>query len=81
MPKSAGYSLIWSSSNQAYELHEGGSGEAPDLIPSNPAWLLELGQSSSFAFRGQNGSFTARKERKQRGERGTGMPTRASQEN
>ncbi len=68
MPKSAGYTFIWSSSKQAYELYEGQRGDTLDVIPGNPAWLVWLSQSSSFAFRGQNGSFTARKECKGRSE-------------
>ncbi len=68
MPKSADYTLSWSPPNQAYELYEGQRGDTLDLIPGNPAWLVWLSQTSSFAFHGQNGSFTARKERGQRGE-------------
>ncbi|HET8854136.1 MAG TPA: hypothetical protein VFN02_16585, partial [Ktedonobacteraceae bacterium] len=67
MPKSACYTLTWSSSNQAYELYEGQGDDALDLIPDSLAWSVWVSQISSFAFRGQNGSYTARKERKRRG--------------
>jgi LuxR family maltose regulon positive regulatory protein len=67
MPKSAGYMLVWSSSNQAYELYEGQGGDALDMIPGTPVWSEWVSQIPSFAFRGQNGSYTARQERKQRG--------------
>jgi len=67
MPRSAGYILAWSSSRRAYELYEGQGGDALDVIPGTPAWSEWMNHVSSFAFRGQNGSYTARQERKQRG--------------
>ncbi len=67
MPKRACYTLTWSSSNQAYELYEGQEDDVMALVPGTPAWSVWVSQTSSFAFRGQNGSYTARKERKQRG--------------
>jgi LuxR family maltose regulon positive regulatory protein len=67
MPKRAFYTLTWSSSNQAYELYEGQEDDVLMLVPGNPAWSVWVSQISSFAFHGQNGSYTARKERKQRG--------------
>ncbi|HZU02525.1 MAG TPA: LuxR C-terminal-related transcriptional regulator [Ktedonobacteraceae bacterium] len=68
MPKSAFYSLIWSSSHGAYELYKGREDEAVELIPGSSIWLEGVKEFSSFAFHGQHGSYTARKERKQRGE-------------
>src|SRR2546426_3422999 len=68
MPKNARYTLVWSHSRQAYELHEGQCSEVLDIVPESPAWLAWVSQVSSFAFHGRNGSYTARKERKQRGE-------------
>ncbi len=67
MPKRACYTLTWSSSNQAYELYEGQEDDVLALVPGTPAWSVWVSQISSFAFHGQNGSYTARKERKQRG--------------
>ncbi len=67
MPRSAGYILTWSSSRRAYELYESQEGNALDVIPGTPAWSEWMNHISSFAFRGQNGSYTARQERKQRG--------------
>lgn len=68
MPKSAFYSLIWSSSYGAYELYKGQEVEAVELVPDSSTWLEGVKEFSSFAFHGQHGSYTARKERKQRGE-------------
>jgi LuxR family transcriptional regulator, maltose regulon positive regulatory protein len=68
MPKSAFYSLIWSSSHGAYELYKGREDEAVELVPDSSIWLEGVKEFSSFAFHGQHGSYTARKERKQRGE-------------
>src|SRR5438045_9107297 len=67
MPKSAYYTLTWSSSHQAYELYEGQGDDALDLIPDSLAWLVWVSQVSSFAFHGQHGSCTVGKERRRRG--------------
>jgi LuxR family maltose regulon positive regulatory protein len=68
MPKNTFYTLIWSSLRQAYDLYEGQRDDALELIPDSHAWSVWLSQVSSFAFHGKNGSYTARKERKLRGE-------------
>jgi LuxR family maltose regulon positive regulatory protein len=68
MPKSAGYTLTWSCSRQVYELNEIQRNKALDIVPESPDWLVWVSQISSFAFHGQHGSYTARKEGKQRGE-------------
>src|ERR1700676_5223879 len=69
MPKSTPYTLAWSTVRQAYELYEGqGEEEAASLDTQCHTRLVWEGQVSSFAFHGQNGSYTARKERKQRGD-------------
>ena len=68
MPKIAHYTLVWSPLHQAYELHESQSGRILDIVPESPAWLAWMSQISSFAFHGRNGSYTACKEHKQRGE-------------
>jgi hypothetical protein len=68
MPKGTLYTLVWSSSNQAYELHEGQRGDSLNLVPDSHAWSVWVSQVSSFAFHGKDGSYTASKERKSRGE-------------
>ena len=68
MPKIAQYTLVWSPSRQTYELHESLGSEILDIVPESPAWLAWVNQITSFAFHGKNGSYTACKERKQRGE-------------
>ena len=67
MPKSAYYTLTWSSSSQAYALYEGQREEALELVLDSPAWSLRVSQLASFAFHGHNGSYTARQEYRQRG--------------
>ena len=63
MPKAA-FTLTWSAAAQIYEWSA--AGEALSPVPDSPAWLAEV---PSFAFHGQSGSFTARQERRARGER------------
>src|SRR5438128_11627101 len=59
--------LSWSAARQVYELSDGQrSGQFHTMI-EGPAWFAWLDAVSSFAFHGQSGSFTARKETKQRG--------------
>src|SRR5258708_10818010 len=67
MPKSAGYTLAWSSSHQAYTLCQGREDEVLDVIPDTLAWSVWVSQLSSFAFRGLHGYCTVRKEHWQRG--------------
>jgi len=67
MLKSAGYTLAWSSTQQAYTLCEGREDEALDVIPDTLAWSVWVSQLSSFAFRGHHGCCTVRKEHRQRG--------------
>src|SRR5690349_13850669 len=64
MPKSAFYTLTWSSSSQAYELYGGQGNDVLDRVPDSPALSVWVSRLSSFAFHGQNGSYTARKELK-----------------
>ncbi|HEY7781212.1 MAG TPA: hypothetical protein VIC85_13455, partial [Ktedonobacterales bacterium] len=59
--------LSWSAPHQGYELFDPRRGEGLRLMGEDPAWFAWLEDVSSFAFHGQNGSFTARKETKQRG--------------
>src|SRR5438552_12944574 len=67
MPKSACYTLTWSSSSQTYALYEGKGEEARELVLDSPTWSLRVSQLASFAFHGLNGSYTARQEHRQRG--------------
>ncbi len=68
MPKNARYTLAWSPLHQAYKLHESQGSAVLDIVPESPAWFAWVSQVSSFAFHGRNGSYTACKECKQRGE-------------
>src|SRR6266487_4558969 len=68
MPKNARYNLAWSPLHQAYKLHESQGSAVLDIVPESPAWFAWVSQVSSFAFHGRNGSYTACKECKQRGE-------------
>jgi LuxR family transcriptional regulator, maltose regulon positive regulatory protein len=67
MPKIACYTLTWSPVHHAYKLHESQGHEALDIVPESTVWLMYLSEAPSFAFHGKHGSYTARKERKQRG--------------
>ena len=69
MPKVAVYTLAWSPSNHTYRLFESQRNVALDVVPGSPAWFAWLVEVSSFAFAGQAGSYTARKEAAQRGDR------------
>src|SRR5947209_2102236 len=68
MPKAAS-TLTWSTALETYELVGPEPGEVLSLVPDTPAWFAWLAGVSSFAFRGQAGSYTARQETVQRGER------------
>jgi LuxR family maltose regulon positive regulatory protein len=59
--------LSWSAAQQVYELSAGKLCEQLPLTIESPAWFAWLDEVSSFAFHGQSGSYTARKETKQRG--------------
>jgi len=69
MPKVAAYTLAWFPSHQAYKLFESRRHVALEVVPESPAWFAWLAEVSSFAFSGQAGSYTARKEAAQRGDR------------
>src|SRR5438270_1198452 len=68
MPKNARYTLAWSPLHKAYKLHESQGSKVLDIVPESTAWFAWVSQVSSFAFHGRNGSYTACKECKQRGE-------------
>ena len=69
MPKVPMYTLAWSSATETYELYHTLNREALRIVPDSPAWFAWLEQVSSFAFSGESGHYTARKEAKQRGDR------------
>ncbi len=59
--------LSWSAHHQVYERSDAKRREVLGMTSEDPAWFAWLDTLSSFAFHGQRGSFTARKETKQRG--------------
>jgi LuxR family transcriptional regulator, maltose regulon positive regulatory protein len=63
----ASSTLSWSARHQVYELADAKLREVLRMTSEDPAWFAWLDEVSSFAFQGQRGSFTARKETKQRG--------------
>src|SRR5215472_12045151 len=65
MAKPAPYTLRWSHARQHYELVESETTTVLDLPEGSLAWLQEV---PSFAFAGQRGAYTARKETKARGQ-------------
>ena len=69
MPKIAAYTLAWSPSHHTYTLFESQPNSALVVVPGSTTWFDWLAEVSSFAFVGQAGSFTARKEAAQRGDR------------
>jgi LuxR family maltose regulon positive regulatory protein len=68
MPKIASYRLVWSVTRLTYQVQETRDQALLDIVPESPAWFAWLDQLSSFAFWGQRGHYTARKERRPRGE-------------
>src|SRR6516164_2720195 len=67
MQHMASPTLSWSAAHQVYELSADQRREQLHLTSEGPAWFAWLDEVSSFAFHGQRGSYTARKESKQRG--------------
>src|SRR5215469_11484302 len=65
MAKPAPYTLRWSPARQLYELVDSETTTVLDLPAGSLAWLQEV---PSFAFAGQRGAYTARKETKARGQ-------------
>src|SRR5438270_8845271 len=68
MPKAVS-TLSWSAAEETYILSEPHSGEDRSITPESPAWFAWLAERSSFAFHGQQGSYSALLEAVQRGER------------
>jgi LuxR family maltose regulon positive regulatory protein len=62
MPKTAAYTLAWSAVRQAYTLVDHHTELNLTLDVGSPIWRTWLEQTASFAFRGQRGAYTARKE-------------------
>lgn len=67
MPHAASFRLSWLNQDQVYELSTSTCEEIVCLTSEEASWFAWLEKASSFAFHGQQGSFTARKETKQRG--------------
>ena len=67
MAKVPKYTLAWSSARESYELYQTRDRDMLEIVPDSPAWYAWLEQVSAFAFSGQSGHYTARKEAKQRG--------------
>ncbi|HZU04232.1 MAG TPA: LuxR family transcriptional regulator, partial [Ktedonobacteraceae bacterium] len=63
MPKKSPYLLAWSPAQQAYVLSDGSSTAQLAIEPETPGWFAWLDHVPSFAFAGQSGSVTLRKER------------------
>jgi LuxR family maltose regulon positive regulatory protein len=59
--------LSWSARHQVYERSDAKLREVLRVTSGDSDWFAWLDGVSSFAFHGQSGSFTARKETKQRG--------------
>jgi len=68
MPKVASHRLVWSLTRQTYQLQETRDQALLNIVPESPAWFAWLDFVSSFAFWGKHGHYTARKERRPRGE-------------
>lgn len=65
MPKIIAITLAWSHELQRYVLFDG---SVPlDIVPESPAWFAWLDQITSFGFVCEQGRYTLRKEKKQRG--------------
>src|SRR6266540_4516463 len=67
MPKVPPYTVVWSAATQAYTLYACRDRRPLSIVPGSAAWFAWLDHTACFAFAGQAGQYTARKERKQRG--------------
>src|SRR5215469_13920578 len=68
MPKVAAYRLTWSVTEQSYQVQQTREHTLLAIVPESPAWFGWLEQVSSFAFRGQRGHYSARRESRARGQ-------------
>ena len=62
MPKAAASTLAWSAVHQTYTLFDRHGELTLTLDEDAPTWRAWLEQATSFAFRGQRGTYTARRE-------------------
>jgi predicted ATPase/DNA-binding CsgD family transcriptional regulator len=68
MPKATGYLLIWRAEQAAYTLHASPSKTLLMITPGSQDWFAWLDSVPSFAFQGQQGHLTARKESRRWGD-------------
>ncbi|GHO89456.1 LuxR C-terminal-related transcriptional regulator [Dictyobacter formicarum] len=68
MPKTAPYILAWSAVYQTYTLSDRQAKLDLMLDLDSPTWYTWLEQTDSFAFHGQNGAYTARREQVKQGD-------------
>ena len=61
MPKAA-YTLTWSAVQQTYTFSDRLAGVTLTFDERSPTWCAWLEQAATFAFRGQRGAYTARRE-------------------
>jgi ATP/maltotriose-dependent transcriptional regulator MalT len=62
MPKGAAYTLAWSVAQQTYTLSDRHAEATLEFDEPSLLWREWLEQATSFAFRGQRGTYTARRE-------------------
>jgi LuxR family maltose regulon positive regulatory protein len=62
MPKEAAYTLAWSAVHQTYTLYDRHAEMTLTFDEGSLIWREWLEQTTSFAFRGQGGAYTARRE-------------------
>ncbi|GHO70372.1 hypothetical protein KSC_092640 [Ktedonobacter sp. SOSP1-52] len=69
MPRAAAYTLSWSEARQAYILCDQHA-EVKEIVleADASAWQEVLAQAASFAFRGRQGTYTARREQVKQGD-------------
>jgi LuxR family maltose regulon positive regulatory protein len=68
MPQQAACTVTWCETDQTYMVATGQGNTTLEMVPESPSWAVWLHSISSFAFHGKTGFYTARKERKPRGE-------------
>jgi len=70
MPKSALYTIMWSSEQGAYLLYTRDHPDAPLLQGDPEPWLTWLTSHPSFSFQGRHGHLNLQKEKRLRGDEG-----------
>lgn len=68
MPRAAAYALTWSVEHKIYELRQQGSAHPLHIESEN--WCTRIADCLSFAFHGQHGHLTLRRETRQHGGEG-----------